>query len=53
MATLSDLYDMGAMSDVPSGQTQKDYKDYVLACQESGKKPLTFDAWIAAGKPKG
>jgi len=29
------------------------YTNYVLACQESGKTPLAFPAWVAAGKPGG
>lgn len=29
------------------------YVAYQLACQESGKTPLPYQAWVAAGKPKG
>ena len=54
MATLAELY-MGSNPDltsgVPSGDSARAYKDYVLACTENGGNPLTFEKWIAAGKP--
>lgn len=52
MATLADLMGAGPTGAILSGDTAKQYKDYVIACTEAGNKPLPPDQWIAAGKPK-
>lgn len=52
--TFADMMgDVDALSAVPSGDTQRQYNDYRLACMEAGTKPLKFDDWVAAGKPAG
>ena len=47
MATLADLYG-GQQATSDRGL----YLDYVQACTEAGKKPLSPEDWVKAGKPK-
>lgn len=42
--TLSDLASAG-MGDMGA------YREYVIACAEVGKTPLSFEQWVKAGKP--
>lgn len=45
MASLMDLARPGATGDIGA------YREYVIACGELGKTPLSMAEWIKAGKP--
>ena len=52
MATLAELFSGSDSNAGPTGNMRTQYLDYVIACEEAGKKPLPFDDWLKAGKPK-
>lgn len=43
MPTLADL--AGAPENMSA------YRQYSLACMEAGRTPLSYEAWVKAGKP--
>jgi hypothetical protein len=50
---MSDMVSLGEMVRGGASSDMMDYRHYVIACAEVGKKPLPFDQWVKAGKPSG